>query len=191
MAGLFTRRMMSPGIIVQKHSDVEEREILLKRTKYYDNLIMPPCDTTANDPIFSIKETPGKGKGLFSNIKWEACANLFKLKGIRKPINESSALAIQVSEQECIESYPDYNDHRANHSCDPNCRIYFGDQILMRSIKPIKAGEEITWDYETTEFDMGNCSFICNCGTDACKGVIIGARYRCRYPAWKLAALSR
>lgn len=191
MGGVFTRRMPTPGIIVQRNLDVEVRELALKRTRYYDNLVTPPLDTTANDPLFYIKDVPGKGNGLFTNVSWGACMNLFKLSGVRKPLFESSSLAIQVSDNECIESFPDFDDYVANHSCDPNCRIYFGDQILMRSVRPISVGEEITWDYESTEHDMGSCSFTCNCGSGVCRGLILGARYRFRYPSWKLAALSR
>lgn len=191
MEGLFTRRMPSPGIIVQRNTDVEIREKALKKTKYYDNLTKPPTHTTANDPAFHIKDVPGKGKGLFTSTNWDACTNLYKLSGVIKPYTESSSLAIQVSDTECIESYPDFNDYVANHSCDPNCRVYFGNQILMRSMRPISAGEEITWDYESTELDMGSCNFNCNCGSSLCRGLILGARHRFRYPAWKLSALSR
>jgi hypothetical protein len=191
MQGLYTRQMPTPSIIIHKHTDIEKKETLLKKTKYYDNLTQPNCTTTANHPNFTIKKTKRKGNGLYTNQEWQPNQNLFKLEGTRKPISESSPLAIQISEQECIESYPHYNDHQANHSCDPNCKIQFGPQIIMRTIKQIKAGEEITWDYETTEYDMSNCSFTCNCNSLNCRGIIIGAKYRHQYPAWKLAPLSR
>ena len=191
MQGLYTRQMPHPSIIMHKHTDINKKETVLKKTKYYNNLVQPTCDTTANHPNFMVKQTKGKGYGLHTKIAWQPNQNLFALEGTRKPINESSPLAIQISNQECIESYPQYNDYRANHSCDPNCKIHFGNQITMRSIKPIEAGDEITWDYETTEYDMSNYSFTCNCGATNCRGLIIGARYRSRYPAWKLAELSR
>jgi hypothetical protein len=143
MGGLFTRRMPSPGIIVQRDTDVEVREVALKRTRYYDNLATPPLDITTNDPAFYVKEVPGKGNGLFTGVSWGACVNLFKLSGLIKPFTESTSLAIQVSDRECIESFPHFDDYVANHSCDPNCRILFGDQILMRSVRPIGVGEEI------------------------------------------------
>ena len=35
-----------------------------------------------------------------------------------------------------------------NHSCDPNTFVYFeGNQLRVRSIRPISAGEEITICY--------------------------------------------
>ena len=191
MQGLYTRQMPHPSIIIHKHQDIEKKETLLKNTKYYDNLTQPNCTTTSNHPNFTIKKTKEKGYGLYTNTEWKPNQNLFTLKGTKKPINESSPLAIQISEQECIESYPHYNDHRANHSCDPNCKIQFGPQITMRSIKPIGVGEEITWDYETTEHDMSNYSFTCNCNSTDCRGTIKGAKHRQQYTAWKLARLSR
>jgi hypothetical protein len=191
MNGLHTRRMLTPGIIVQRNSDVEVKELALKKSKYYDKLTMPYCLSTANDPIFYIKEVIGKGNGLFTKIHWNASENLFALSGQVKKINESSELAIQISETECIESHPYYNDYIVNHSCDPNSKVFFGDQILMRSIRPIEPNEEITWDYETTEYDMTSCAFYCNCGSSICRGLITGCFYQNRYPAWKLVGLSR
>jgi len=189
--GHYTRQMPHPSIIIHKHTDIDKKETLLKKTKYYDNLTQTPCHTTSNHPNFTIKETKEKGNGLYTTQNWQPNQNLFELKGIKKPINQSTPLAIQISHQECIESYPHYNDHQANHSCNPNCKIQFGPQIIMRTIKPIKAGEEITWDYETTEYDMQDCSFTCNCKTPECRGIIIGAKYHQHYTAWQLAPLAR
>ena len=189
--GHYTRQMPHPSIILHKHTDIEKKETILKKTKYYNNLTPPTCHTTSNHPNFTIKQTKGKGNGLYTKTAWQPNQNLFQLKGTQKPINQSTPLAIQISDQECIESYPHYNDYQANHSCNPNCKIQFTNQITMRAIKPIQAGEEITWDYETTEIDMTNCSFTCNCGTPECRGTIRGAKYRQHYTAWQLAKLSR
>lgn len=54
------------------------------------------------------------------------------------------------------------------HSCDPNCGIYnLFDIVTMRDIK---SGEEITWDYamsEDSDFRMD-----CLCGKPSCRGVV-------------------
>ena len=42
-----------------------------------------------------------------------------------------------------------------NHSCAPNCEIYLRNRrIFVFSKRTIKAGEELTYDYDTEYFDM-------------------------------------
>jgi SET domain len=42
---------------------------------------------------------------------------------------------------------------------------------------PIKAGDEITFDYETTEFEMLNGGFDCHCVSPICRGKLRGFMY--------------
>ena len=51
-----------------------------------------------------------------------------------------------------------------NHSCDPVARIE-GDALYARTA--IRAGDEITFDYTTTEADMAE-PFECRCGSPRC-----------------------
>lgn len=83
-------------------------------------------------------------------------------------------LTVQLGEQRHIELAPAFLEC-INHSCDPN--VCF-DTTLMQviALKPIKKGEELTYFYPSTEWDMDQ-SFICNCNTTQCLGVIRGARY--------------
>ncbi len=62
-----------------------------------------------------------------------------------------------------------------NHSCEPNAYIDF-DQLELRALKTIGTGEEITYDYLTSDWD-GEDVFICNCKTPSCRGLIRGFRY--------------
>lgn len=50
-----------------------------------------------------------------------------------------------------------------NHSCDPNTKF---TNFMKIAIKPIKAGEEITIDYNTFYIDF---KFECNCKSSNCK----------------------
>lgn len=50
-----------------------------------------------------------------------------------------------------------------NHSCNPNTSPFNSSDIAIREIKQ---GEEITSDYN----GLSNPNFICNCGSDKCKG---------------------
>ena len=60
-----------------------------------------------------------------------------------------------------------------NHSCDPNVKIDNGQFV---AIKEIHAGEPITFDYETTEWEMDE-PFSCGCGASTCRGQIRGYRF--------------
>lgn len=66
-----------------------------------------------------------------------------------------------------------------NHSCDPNCAatIVDGDppnqhmkRVIVRSQRPIEAGEEITYDYQfPIELDL-EARLPCSCGSISCRG---------------------
>lgn len=57
-----------------------------------------------------------------------------------------------------------------NHSCDPNCETDEIDgHIWICAIKNIKAGEEITYDYNL--FD-GEGAAPCYCGSKKCRGTL-------------------
>jgi SET domain len=51
------------------------------------------------------------------------------------------------------------------------------DNVLFNfyAMKDIQKGEELLWDYETTEYDMIS-KFDCNCGSPVCRGTLSGFR---------------
>nr|BBK08004.1 methyltransferase [Streptomyces sp. TP-A0584] len=61
-----------------------------------------------------------------------------------------------------------------NHSCDPNTYV---DTVRLRvvALRPIAAGEELTFFYPSTEWEMVG-PFACLCGSAACVGTVSGAR---------------
>ena len=74
---------------------------------------------------------------------------------------------------------PDSNGHYVcpwiytNHSCAPNTRVQ-GRELV--AIKPISTGDEVTFDYETTEWDMAE-PFQCLCGSPDCRKEIRGYKH--------------
>ena len=62
-----------------------------------------------------------------------------------------------------------------NHSCDANVGIRNNDDGAYDfwAIRPIAAGEELTWDYETAEWDI-SVPFRCGCGSPNCRGTLRG-----------------
>ncbi|AOS61829.1 SET domain [Actinoalloteichus hymeniacidonis] len=78
-----------------------------------------------------------------------------------------------------------------NHSCDPNTGIRDNDRggfdfIALREIGP---DEEITWDYETSEY-VSIAVSRCLCGATGCRSVIRGYRYRSADPSWQPSHLA-
>jgi SET domain-containing protein len=92
-----------------------------------------------------------------------------------------SKYSIQIGENKHIESYSsDPLDKRSawrfiNHSCDPNCFIDIRKMQLI-ALSDIEPGEEITFDYTTTEFEMA-APFYCNCNSGNCLKHIRGKKY--------------
>jgi hypothetical protein len=60
-----------------------------------------------------------------------------------------------------------------NHGCDPTTRI-LDRQVFAR--RDIEAGEDVTFDYNTTEWEMAE-PFECRCGAASCVGLVRGARH--------------
>jgi len=57
-----------------------------------------------------------------------------------------------------------------NHSCDPS--TWFVDDVTMTARRDIQPGDEITYDYSTTEsvIDPEMDAVVCRCGTALCRG---------------------
>ncbi len=62
-----------------------------------------------------------------------------------------------------------------NHSCDPNV-LLDTENLLVIARRPIAAGEELTFFYPSTEWEM-EAPFICLCGSANCIHVVAGARF--------------
>jgi hypothetical protein len=88
--------------------------------------------------------------------------------------SKPSYLTVQISDTEHIELMPTYLEC-VNHSCDPNS-FFDTEKRLFIAIKPIEAGEEFTFFYPSSEWDMDQ-AFQCTCGSKACLGLIKGAKY--------------
>ncbi len=71
---------------------------------------------------------------------------------------------------------PDGHDWRlTNHSCQPNA-VMDVDRRELRALRPIAAGEDISFDYNTTEWSMA-APFACECREPGCLGTVRGFRF--------------
>lgn len=129
----------------------------------------------------ALLRTPDKGTGLVARTDMAAGAEVFRFVGRLVPAGQQTAMALQVGEDMFLESTAGF-DNNLNHSCAPNCYVKFGatpDDVTLVARTDIKAGEELSFDYNTTEEDLvaQGCAFQCRCGAANCRGEIRGFRY--------------
>ena len=79
----------------------------------------------------------------------------------------------------------DYCWQYLNHSCEPNGYMNI-DELTVRALKDIAPGEEITFNYLTTESEMA-VPFNCICGSPDCFGYIQGRNFLTRSQAERLS----
>lgn len=100
--------------------------------------------------------------------------------------------SLQISETEHLSPYSSDRDDPLsiwqflNHSCSANCYIDY-NKIALVALTDIKEGEEVRFNYNTTEFEIAT-PFICNCNSLNCYGEIKGFRYLPRAEQIKLTA---
>lgn len=61
-----------------------------------------------------------------------------------------------------------------NHSCEPNCKYQIKNKkVWIVSIRPIKKGEEISYNYGFEWDPKDFMDFPCKCGSNKCVGYIL------------------
>lgn len=112
-------------------------------------------------------------KALFANRPFQAGDILcsFSDRGI---FAQPDRLTVQIGINQHILLAPECLQY-ANHSCAPNTFFDTTTQQVI-CLENIKAENEITWFYPSTEWDMA-APFVCNCGASNCLGRIQGAAY--------------
>ncbi|CAO3592048.1 unnamed protein product [Absidia cylindrospora] len=81
--------------------------------------------------------------------------------------------SVQVSATEHVELNSDLVF--MNHSCDPTMHMDV-DRMAIVALKDVKAGDELTFFYPSTEWDMAQ-PFACWCGSSKCIETVQGARH--------------
>ena len=89
-----------------------------------------------------------------------------------------SIFFFELDEKTYIDGDVSGNDARfVNHSCDPNCESEEdAGHIWIISLRDIKKGEELTFDYGFDAEFFGE--YPCQCGTKNCVGYIVGKEHR-------------
>lgn len=105
--------------------------------------------------------------------------------GYKTDIEHVTAMSLQMGENVFLHGVGEFDDY-INHSCDPNCVVRFeNDEAILYVLRDIKTGEELTFDYNTSDWDLveqgqrtnSDLSFTCRCGSENCVGDIKGFRH--------------
>lgn len=132
---------------------------------------------TVSLPSCCVTRATAHGTGLFATRAIGRGETVLRIQG--RSQSQPTRYSIQIDEATHIEC-EDGLDERLlrerypwrflNHSCAPNARIAGRTLVAQRSIAE---GEEITFDYTTTEADMAE-PFSCQCGAQRCLGTVRG-----------------
>lgn len=130
-------------------------------------------------PTVSITATEKRGKALCAASAIRRGEPIFTFHGEVRADAASHPNALQIGEDAYLNSTDGFDDY-LNHSCDPNCEIDFKTMELVAR-RDIQAGEELTYDYHTTEYDLTahnrDLSFECACGSSSCLKQVKGFRH--------------
>lgn len=169
-----------------------------KKKKRYDHLtemaritrLMKEMYERGQSDLCEVRNSDIHGRGVYATKDLEPETQIIEYLGeyINKEESEERAWAQAAKAEENgeaavyiftldkkwdIDGNVAWNDARLiNHSCEPNCEAWIEeDQIFIYAVKPIKKGEELTFDYG---FDI-DCykDHPCLCGRDSCVGYIV------------------
>ena len=132
----------------------------------------------------------GKGRALIANRDFKKGEVILPLKGIIRKCSESTPDALQLGRNKFIDSDHRYAEDHINHGCDPSIRIDF-DLMKFVALRDVEKGEEITYNYLTTEYDLvrDNLDFDCKCGSKHCLKRIKGFKFLNKRQKLKLKPL--
>lgn len=118
------------------------------------------------------KSTLCDSSGVFTRsfIKKDETITHFRLGRLGAQGNHSLQIDFGVHTQE-----PDGAFEFINHSCNPNC--YVDKELRLVALRNIKVNEELSYDYCTTEYDLEDVQFSCDCKSKNCRGQIKGFKY--------------
>lgn len=147
------------------------------------------------------RRSPIHGNGVFAATEIPAETNVIEYRGrllthaqVDRLYPENwetgHTFLFTLNDRYVIDANVDGNAARwINHSCTPNCRAVIEedergrprhDRILIESIRPIRAGEELTYDYGITLAQPHTARLRavwgCRCGADRCRGTILSPK---------------
>jgi uncharacterized protein len=113
------------------------------------------------------------GKGLFATRHIDPGTVLCDIRGRELSFQET----ITLKEKESHTLQIDFDKYimceapflYSNHSCNPNCAVNHNLEFI--TLKEIRAGEELFWDYSTSMLER-HWTMKCACGENNCRNIV-------------------
>jgi hypothetical protein len=141
---------------------------------------VPAIEEFQEGSAVEVKDKQGF-KGVFAKENFGKDSVIFFLKG--KITSRATKYTIQLGDNRHL-AFPairktsdelDYCWLYLNHDCDPSGYIN-ADELTFHALRDITAGDEITFNYLTTEAELA-APFTCTCGSTNCFGLIQGRNF--------------
>jgi uncharacterized protein len=149
------------------------------------------------------RRSPIHGNGVFAAVDLPADTRLVEYKGRRVTHAQADrryagnaesghTFLFTLNDRYIIDANVDGNVARwINHSCQPNCQAVNVDspdgdlrneRVYIESLRPIRAGEELTYDYGITLDEPHTARlkriWACRCGARNCTGTMLRPKRR-------------
>ena len=119
-----------------------------------------------------------RGKGLFADENIRKNEKILDMPGKIVTEEKTDEWDLQIGKNRFIKAPKCSIDRWLNHSCRPNCCLKkIGKRFYLVSIKDILKGEEITFDYDTADYDNERFGFTCRCEAKSCRKNIKGFKF--------------
>jgi len=150
--------------------------------------------------LYKIRKSNIDNKGLVASRDIKKGTRIIKYKGklISKKESEENPkfdnskriYIFEINNKYDLDGNFNFNSARLiNHSCNPNCEVVGkGLKLWIESIKDIKKGEELSYDYGFS-FDEDFKNYPCKCNSLNCCGYIV--RQESRWRVNKSLALNK
>ena len=152
--------------------------------------------TQAAAKLYEIRNSPMHGRGAFAIAKIPKNTRIIEYKGDvitwaevwrRYPSDDADGtqnhtFLFEIDDDRVIDATQrNFPAKWINHSCAPNCTATGeGDQIFIESLRTIRPGEELAYDYKITLQERHSAKvkarYKCLCGTRKCRGTILAPK---------------
>jgi uncharacterized protein len=119
-----------------------------------------------------LSPTIDNGEGLFASVDLKREELIFTWEGVLKSGRYPWYVGdrwLQIDKSQWIAPLRNNPGWYINHSCNPNSGIK--DSVKVVAMKDIRRGEEVTFDYSTSESEDG-WYLICHCEDKKCRRII-------------------
>jgi SET domain-containing protein len=145
-------------------------------------------------PLYMVRRSGIHGRGVFAARDIPKGTRILEYRGVRISYDRAAELysededqpthtfLFEIDDDTVIDAGQRGNAARwINHSCAPNCEaVDEGGRIYIESIRRIRAGEELGYDYNITLEERHTAAerrrWACLCGARICRGTLLASK---------------